>query len=119
MEHHHVDVAENVLSVRVTGQLTRVTYESLASLVQQHVHRHGKIRVLMEWRAFCGWADEGDWKDVEIDPEHWIGVERVALVGEPKWALAMAVLCRLLTSATIRHFDRESLDAAVTWVAAT
>jgi hypothetical protein len=119
MERHHMPVADEVLSVRVTGQLTRDTYEALASLVKQHVRHHGKIRVLMELNAFYGFADEGDWEDVDFDPRQWLGVERLALVGEPKWALAMAVLCRSLTSATIRHFDCESLDAAVTWVAAT
>jgi hypothetical protein len=119
VEHLHIHLAEKSLSVRVTDQLTNDTYETLVALVKQQVRQHGKIGVVMQLRMFRGCVDEAMWENVDFDPIHWLGVERLALVGERKWALAMAVLCRSLTSATIRHFNPESLDAAKDWAAAT
>jgi hypothetical protein len=119
MEHLDIRLAEKLLSVRVTDQLTKNNYETLAALVKQQVRQHGKIGVVMQLQTFGRWVDEEMWEQVDFDPRHWAGVERLALVGERKWALAMAVLCRSLTSATIRHFDHESLEAAMDWAAAT
>ena len=119
MEHLHIHLAEKVLSVRVTDQLTKNNYETLAALVKQQVRQHGKIGVVMQLHTFHRWVDEEMWDAGRLRSASLAGVERLALVGERKWALAMAVLCRSLTSATIRHFDHESLEAAMDWAAAT
>ncbi len=118
MDHLDFRIVEQLLCVRVRGQLTTDMYETLASLVKQQVRQHGAIRVLMELCDFCGWADEAEWKDADFDPWQWLGIERLALVGEPKWSLAIAIFARSLTTAKIRHFDQEALDLAKTWVAA-
>jgi len=118
MDHLDFRSVGQLLCVRVRGQLTRDTYETLASLVKQQVQQRGAIRVLMELCDFCGWADEAEWEDADFDPWQWLGIERLALVGDPKWSLAIAIFARSLTTAEMRHFDREALELAKTWLAA-
>jgi hypothetical protein len=74
MDHLDFRIVEQLLCVRVRGQLTKDMYETLASLVKQQVQQHGAICVLMELCEFRGWADEAEWKDANFDPWQWLGI---------------------------------------------
>ena len=110
-------ICGRLLYVRVTGQLTSDRYEAILSLADRKVQQHGQISVVFEMHEFTGLKDEATWNDVDIGFEPWLSVERLALVGERKWAVAIAVLCRPLTTARIRHFDHVDIEGAKAWAA--
>jgi len=46
----------NLLSVKVSGKLTKENYEDFGPKVEALIHQHGKIRVLVELEDFHGWS---------------------------------------------------------------
>jgi len=105
-----------LLHVKVTGKLTRQSYEEFAPLVDELIQEHGKLRILFEMHDFHGWTAGAMWEDIKFDFKHWRDIERLAIVGESKWEHGMAVFCKPFTTARIQYFDRDKLDEAVSWL---
>ncbi len=102
--------------VKVTGKLTKESYEKLAPVVDQQIQLHGKLRILFEMHDFHGWTAGAMWEDVKFDFKHWKDIERLAIVGESKWEKGMAVFCKPFTSAKIQYFDHTELAEAKSWI---
>jgi hypothetical protein len=105
-----------LLHVKVTGKLTKDSYEAFAPLVDQLIAEHGKLQILFEMHDFHGWTAGAMWQDIKFDFRHWKDIERLAIVGESKWEHGMAVFCKPFTSAKIQYFDPTKLEDAKTWL---
>jgi hemerythrin-like domain-containing protein len=55
-------------------------------------------------------------KDVHHHFEHFVDINRLAIIGETKWQEWMAKFCRPFTTATIRYFDHAAADEARRWI---
>ena len=106
-----------LLHVKVTGKLTREAYATLAPVVDEQIHEHGKVRILFEMHDFHGWTAGALWEDLKFDYKHWKDIERLAIVGESKWESGMAVFCKPFTTAKIKYFDHANLEDAKAWLA--
>jgi hypothetical protein len=106
-----------LLHVKVTGKLTKESYEIFTPAVDQQIQEHGKIRILFEMHDFHGWSVGAMWEDMKLDLKHWKDIERLAIVGESKWQKGMAVFCKPFTAAKIQYFDHSQLGEAQTWLA--
>ena len=113
-----LDVSGNVLTVKVSGKLTREDYERFVPQTEQMIAEHGKIRVLFEMHDFHGWKLSALWEDMKFDLHHFSHIERLAFVGEKKWEEWMSRFCRPFTSAEIRYFDRADAEEAGNWIKA-
>ena len=69
---------EKTLHVKVTGKLTKESYESFAPVVDQQIAEHGKIRILFEMHDFHGWTAGALWEDMKFDFKHWKDIEKLA-----------------------------------------
>jgi hypothetical protein len=107
-----------LLHVVVSGKLDRSDYRTLAPEVERLVDEHGKLRILLEMDDFEGWKAGGLWEDVKFDIKHFNDVSRVAMVGDQAWQKWMATVCRPFTTAKVRFFPEEQMEAARSWVAA-
>jgi hypothetical protein len=105
------------LHVKVTGKLTKESYQIFAPAVDELVVEHGKLRILFEMHDFHGWTMGAMWEDMKFDYKHWHDIEKLAIVGESKWEAGMDAFCKPFTSANIKYFDHEKLDDAQTWLA--
>ena len=115
-----VTVIENeggkALEVHVSGKLTDEDYRRFVPRFERAVARQGKIRVLFEMNQFHGWDARALWDDLKFDLKHFRDIERLAMVGEKQWQKWMASFCKPFTTATIRYFDHDGIDAARTWL---
>ena len=105
-----------LLHVKISGKLTRESYEALAPLADEQIQENGKIRILLELHDFHGWTAGAMWEDLKFDYRHWNHIEQLAIVGESKWEQGMAMFCKPFTSAKIRYFDHTALAEAQAWV---
>jgi hypothetical protein len=109
--------AGKLLHVKITGKLTKESYEIFVPAVDEQITAHGKLRILVELHDFHGWTAGALWEDLKFDAKHWKDIERLAIVGESKWQQGMAVFCKPFTMAKIRYFDHAQLDEAKSWLA--
>ena len=105
-----------LLEVRLTGKLAKEDYNHFVPAVERLVKQHGKIRLLVEMHDFHGWTAGALWEHIKFDVKHFGDIERLAIVGEPKWEKGMAAFCKPFTAATIRYFDHLKADEARAWV---
>ncbi len=105
-----------ILSLKLSGKLTKGDYERFTPEVERLIKQHGKVRIFCQMHDFHGWEMGALWQDVKFDMKHFADVERLALVGESKWEAGMAAFCKPFTKATVRYFDVSKMDEAHTWI---
>lgn len=105
-----------VITVHITGRLTRADYEQFVPQIEQAIRDHGQIRVLVVMDDFAGWDMAALWEDIKFDARHFRDVERIAMVGDKRWQQGMAAFCKPFTTAEIRYFERSELPDAHLWI---
>ena len=110
-------VAEGrTLEVDVTGKLTKEFYQELAPAVDQQIKQNGKLRILFVMNDFHGWTAGALWEDVSFAWHHFSDTDRLAIVGESRWAHGMAVFYKPFTAAKVRYYDASKVDEAAAWI---
>src|ERR1700733_243287 len=105
-----------VLTIHVSGKLTRADYAYFTPEFERLVKLNGKLRVLFDMAGFHGWDAGALWEDIKFDVKHFADIERLAMVGEKKWQQGMATFCKPFTSATVRYFDHADAAEARKWL---
>ena len=112
----HQEVDGKILTVKLSGKLTKEDYGRFVPEVERAITQHGKIRVLCQMHDFHGWQLGARWEDIKFDVKHFADIERLAMVGDRKWEHGMAVFCKPFTTAKIRYFDEKEADQAAEWI---
>ena len=110
------DPSSKVLSVKLSGKLTKEDYGHFVPEVDNLIGKHGKIRILLQMHDFHGWTMGALWEDIKFDLKHFTHIERLAMVGERKWEAGMATFCKPFTTAKIRYFDVTEMEQARQWI---
>jgi hypothetical protein len=105
-----------ILTVNLSGKLTRDDYLKFIPEVERLVKQYGKLRMLVEMTNFHGWTAGALWQDIKVDLKHFRDIERLALVGDKSWERGMAAFCSPFTTAAIRYFEPGDIDQAETWM---
>ena len=64
-----------VLEVRVTGKLTKESYQKFVPAVDAQIKQHGKLRILFVMQDFHGWTVGAMWEDLKFDLKHWKDID--------------------------------------------
>ncbi|MGD9722862.1 MAG: STAS/SEC14 domain-containing protein [Pirellulales bacterium] len=110
------DANGKILSVTLSGKLSKEDYERFVPEVDSLIQKHGKLRILLNMHDFHGWTVGALWEDIKFDVKHFGSIERLAMIGDRKWEAGMAAFCKPFTTAKIRYFDQSEIDAARKWI---
>jgi hypothetical protein len=110
------DANGKILSVKLSGKLTKEDYERFVPEVESLIQKSGKLRILLQMHDFHGWTVGALWEDIKFDVKHFGDIERLAMVGDRKWEAGMAAFCKPFTTAKVRYFDTSEIDQARKWV---
>jgi len=105
-----------VVTVRVSGKLSKKDYEAFVPEIERQMERHGKVRILFDMHDFHGWELGAAWEDLKFGVKHFKDVERLAMVGEKTWEKWMSSFCKPFTRAEVRYYDRSEAEAAKAWI---
>jgi hypothetical protein len=76
------------------------------------MERYGKIRLLVTMHDFEGWDAGALGEDIKWEAKHFHHTERISIVGAERWQKRTAQVCSTLTTAQVRFFCFDRLDAA-------
>ena len=115
-----VAAVDGILTIKITGKLTKPELESVQKDAAELLAAQGKMNFLVIAQDFEGWAKTGDWGDLSaqdtIDPK----VKKMAIVGEKKWEdLALLFAAKGLRKFPIEYFQPGDLARARAWLSAT
>jgi hypothetical protein len=113
----HAD-ENNIVTIQLSGKLTKDDYATLVPECESAIQQHGAIRILFQMTDFHGWEWAAAWEDLKFDAKHHADIEKLAMVGENKWEKAMATLCKPFTKADVRYFPAEEVAQAMEWLQA-
>lgn len=105
-----------VLEAHLEGTLAKDDYARFVPEFERLFAKHGKLRVLVVMHDFHGWKIGALWEDIKFDVKHFRDIERIAIVGEKKWQEWMSAFCRPFTTAKVRYFGFDQVEAARTWI---
>lgn len=105
-----------VLTVHVSGKLTKADYELIIPEFERLVRQHGKLSVLFDMTSFHGWDAGAAWEDIKIGINQFNDIESIAMVGENKWQHGMWMFCKPFTNTTIRYFYHAEVAEARKWL---
>lgn len=107
---------ENILTMRLSGKLTKQDYTRFVPEIERMIKAHGKVRILMELVDFHGWTVAAAWEDIKFDMRHFSDIECIAIVGDAAWEKGMTLLLKPFTKAKVKYFDASQMAAAKTWI---
>jgi hypothetical protein len=113
----HEEADGLILTIKISGKLTREDYRQFLPEVERLAKMRGTIRVLCHIHDFHGWNVGALWEDVRCDARHFADIERLALIADRKWQAGMTVFCHPFGEARqVRYFDHDESDQAAEWV---
>jgi hypothetical protein len=114
--HHERD---NVYRLEIRGTLGKTEFDDCAGQLAAELERLGAIRLLCVLQEFRGWDARGNWGDMRFFATHGGSIERIAIVGPPKWRDEALIFAGAdLRRAPVEFFPTGMLGEARTWVAA-
>ena len=113
-----IDKSGNLLQVKIKGVLAKAELDRIQGVAVEMIEREGKINTLVLLEDFQGWEKAGDWEEMSFAYEHDKDIEKMAMVGDPKWELqALSFAGKPYTSKKVEFFDTSRLDEARAWIA--
>jgi len=105
-----------IVRLIIKDTLKKEDYEHFVPMVEKIMESRDKIRMVIELRDFKGWSAGAMWEDTKFGLSHFNDIDRLAIVGDKQWEKTMAAFIKPFTTATVKYFDLETLDAANAWI---
>ncbi|MGO9446301.1 MAG: STAS/SEC14 domain-containing protein [Thiobacillaceae bacterium] len=105
-----------LLAIHVSGKLVKDDYADFVPAFERLVRQHGKLRVLFDMSGLRGWDAGAAWEDTKFAINHFVDIERIAMVGEKRWQHGMAIFCKPFTTAMVRYFEHADAAGARKWL---
>ena len=87
-----------------------------AGLAGMNPHENARVLVMVE-EDFCGWVGDEVWNDMTFFVQHGDRIEKIAIVGNPKWESRMLMFTGAgFRRAPVKYFARERLAEAEDWL---
>lgn len=109
-----------LVTLRITGKLHQPDLADTHRSLAVQFSAEGKSAILVDAREFGGWAEGGDWGD--LDAQHALDplIRKMAVVVDPQWeTLAIAFTGKGLRGFPIEIFTPSEFPQALAWVAQT
>jgi hypothetical protein len=112
------ETSDNVLGIRFTGKLTEADYEQvLGPRIATATQRFGRVRALIYMDDdFRGWDMKAAWANTKLDFQFRNSLEKVAVVGAPRWEEWCVRVAGLVVRGELRTFPPEQIADAWRWL---
>jgi hypothetical protein len=108
----------NVYRIDLRGRLRASDFRDLEYEAVREIRRAGALRLLIVLADFEGWDDGSDWHNLGFYVKHGADIERIAIVGDPRWrGEALMFAGAGLRTAPVEFFEPQDLPRAEGWLA--
>lgn len=108
----------NTLIAKATNKLTVDDYEKIfIPKLNELLDNYKKIKIVFYFTEnFKGWELGAAWDDAKFGINHRNDMEKIAVVGGPKWVEWCTKLSKHFFKCEIKHFDVTKLEEAINWI---
>ena len=110
--------ANRVHVITLSGLLNWTEFQAFLNQAEaRKVFAAGKVKVLIRLDDFAGWEPSDQWGDVSFFFQHDADIEKIAIVGDPRWRDEMLVfLFADYRRAEAQFFAAADLEQAEAWL---
>lgn len=113
-----IKVDGNTIAVRPEGRLHPGDFDRIAERIDNLIKQKGKIRLIIDGRAFHGWSDvKAAEEHFRFIRDHHKKVERVAAVAPYEGIKWLAEITNVFVAADVKMFDLNEIESAREWAA--
>jgi hypothetical protein len=111
-------IGDRVHLITLSGLLTWAEFQTFLTQVETgNVFASGKVRILIQLENFAGWEPGDQWGDVSFFFRHDKDIDRIAVVGDPRWQDEMRMFVFAdYRQAGVRFFAATDLEPARAWL---
>jgi SpoIIAA-like len=109
---------DGLFVLRISGALRKEEMDAVqaAGIEGMGPQENARVLVIVE-EDFCGWVGDEVWGDMTFFMEHGDRIEKMAIVGDPKWESRMLMFSGAgLRRTPVKYFSRDRLDQAQEWL---
>lgn len=108
-----------VVYAKISGVMRLGDQEALQAAGKGLIAQGKKLRLHVTLEGFQGWEKGVDWGDLDFLMTHGNDIEKIALVGDPRWKEQLyAFVGKGLRTTEIEHFAPQSSVEAERWIRA-
>jgi hypothetical protein len=107
-----------ILVLRIFGALRKEELDAVQAdgLKGLGLNENAKVLVIVE-DDFRGWVGDEVWNDMTFFVQHGDRIEKIAIVGNPKWEARMLMFSGAgFRRAPVKYFTKERLAEARAWL---
>jgi SpoIIAA-like len=109
--------SDNVYRVEIQGTLRKADLDRCQAELTAEMQRRGPVRLLFVLKGFDGWEPRTDWNDLTFFVKHGDGIERIAIVGPPRWRSESLMFAGAdLRRASVEFFPEDDAGQARSWL---
>jgi hypothetical protein len=105
---------DNVIVGHAGGKLTHEDYEDFRRHIEEMIHEHGSVRVMLDLNDFHGWDPRAAWDDLKLGFQYPGKFDRCVILGDRNWEEWMTKLAKPFFR--VQYFDRSQREAAWRWL---
>lgn len=111
------DIAENIIALKITGEITRRQTDRISGIIKKRIAKTGTIRlfVIMQHYASMNSA-ESICEDLRFAKIYSDYIEKMAIVGDKAWKRTWIALFGLFGGIHCEYFDKAEIEMAVNWI---
>jgi len=108
---------ENLRVMRITGILKKSEYDTVLRAETKKWDRQTRVKLLVLAEDFQGWEQNEEWGDISIFLTYGDQVDKIAIVGDPKWETDLVMFAAGgLRRAPVQFFPSKELASAREWL---
>lgn len=107
----------NILGYRLVGKPGPTDYETLRLDLERALTQRAGVRLLLQVDELKGVEASAFKADIDFGREFRHGIEKLAVVGDSRFAAALGKLSQPLYAQASRAFGSDEMDAAYAWLA--
>ena len=109
-------MTDRVHEMKISGTLSWNDFQ-ISQRESEALMINGKIGILVELENFAGWERSERWGDVSFFLKHDADIEKIAIVGDPRWREeALLFTFAGMRQAEVRFFPEYDLELARVWL---
>ena len=107
---------DNVIGIRVEGQMRTEDYETLLPFLLSMIKKYGTIRILFDLSDLKSIQFRGILKAFSYTLKFHSKIEKKAIITNQKWIYTWAKLLAPFFKTEVRCFSKNKIEQAWTWV---
>ena len=114
------DLEQQIVALKIEGEITRKDEEKIHRLMDQSIAKYGSIKLLIMLEHYSSFSSaEALYEDLKFAHLYSDSIERMAVVGDRDFKNTWVAIFGLFSGLITQYFDKSQINDALRWIRKT